>query len=107
MSDEGGPLIDFGGLAKPATVLIEKISDAVGAIALPWQIVRVATAEAEAEKIRAATDIEVSEMQRRALGRLVQEEGRRQENIEKITVLAIEDLQRDAKPQDVERDWLV
>ncbi len=46
-------LINFGGLSKPATVLIEKISAAVGGIFKPYQIVRVAKAEAAAERIRA------------------------------------------------------
>jgi hypothetical protein len=47
------PLANLGDLAKPATVLIEKISDAVGGVFKPFQIVRVARAEAEAELIRA------------------------------------------------------
>jgi hypothetical protein len=44
----GGGLISIPDLSKPATVLIEKISDAVGGIAKPWQTVRVARAEAKA-----------------------------------------------------------
>ena len=39
------PLINIDELSKPATVLIEKISDAVGGIFEPSQIVRVAKAE--------------------------------------------------------------
>jgi hypothetical protein len=50
MSDEN-PLARLGDLAKPATVLIEKISDAVGGVFKPFQIVRVARAEAEASLI--------------------------------------------------------
>jgi hypothetical protein len=42
-------LINIGELAKPATVLIEKISDAVGEIYKPYQAKRVAKAETEAE----------------------------------------------------------
>ncbi len=38
---EGTSLVNIGELSKPATVLIEKISDAVGGIAKPWQIRRV------------------------------------------------------------------
>jgi hypothetical protein len=52
MSDEN-PIAKLGDLSKPATVLIEKISDAVGGIFKPYQIVRVAKAEAEANRIQA------------------------------------------------------
>jgi len=51
MTDD--PLAKLGDLTKPATVLIEKISDAVGGIFKPHQLVRVAKAEAEVERIRA------------------------------------------------------
>jgi hypothetical protein len=46
---EGSSLINLGDLSKPATVLIEKISDAVGALYKPRQIKRLAQAEAESE----------------------------------------------------------
>ncbi len=38
-------IINLGELSKPATVLIEKISDAVGGIFKPYQIIRAAKAE--------------------------------------------------------------
>ena len=50
-------LISLGELTKPATVLIEKIAEAVGGGFRPYQIKRVARAEAEAEKIRALARI--------------------------------------------------
>ena len=103
---EGGPLISVGNISKPATVLIEKISDAVGAVFRPRQIKRIARAEDEAGKIRALGEIEISEIQERALSRIIQQEGKRQENIERISALAIEDLRPDAKPEDVQNDWL-
>jgi len=103
---EGGPLISLGDISKPATVLIEKISDAVGAVFRPRQIKRIAQAEVEAGKIRALGEIEISEIQERALSRMIQQEGKRQENIERISALAIQDLRLDAKPEVVENDWL-
>lgn len=42
------PIAKLGDLTKPATVLIEKISEAVGGVFKPYQIVRVAKAQAEA-----------------------------------------------------------
>jgi len=103
---EGGPLVNIPDLSTPATVLIEKVSDAVGGICKPWQIRRVAKAEAEAEKIKALAQIDITELQQRALIRLVHEEGRRQENIESITAQAIPDLRPEAKPEELDNDWL-
>ena len=102
----GGGLINLGGLSKPATTLIEKISDAVGGIAKPWQTVRVARAEARADLIRAQTKIEISEIEQRAVLRMVREEGKKQENIENITAKAIPHLSNDSNPGEIEDDWL-
>ena len=61
MAESGLP-INIGDLTKPATVLIEKISDAIGTLYLPRHIKRMAAAEAEADKIRALAQIEISEI---------------------------------------------
>lgn len=102
----GDSLINLGDLSKPATVLVEKVSEAVGGICRPWQIKRVARAEAEAEKIKAAAQIEVTELQQRALVRMIEEEARKHLNMEQITAQAIPELKADSKPQDLESDWL-
>ena len=99
-------LINLGDLTKPATVLIERVSDAVGGIAKPGQIVRVAKAEAKAEVVRAEARMQITEMEERGLQRMVREEGKHQENIENITAKAIPHLSDDAKPEEVEDDWL-
>lgn len=105
MSDLG-PLAGIGELSKPATVLIERVSDAVGGICKPWQIKRVARAEAEAAKIAAIGDIEIDELQQRALQRMVIEEGHKQRNIESITAKALPMLEPSADPSSVENDWI-
>ena len=102
----GTALINIGELAKPAVVLIEKISDAVGGIAKPWQIQRVASAEAKADVIKAEARFQISDMEERALRRMIREEGKHQENIEGITEKSIPLLSDDAKPENVENDWL-
>ncbi len=99
-------IINFGELSKPATVLIEKISDAVGGIYKPYQIKRIAKAEAEAEKIRALADIEIKDLQQRALVRFVAEETKKQANIEAITAKSINSLKDDARPENIEDDWI-
>jgi len=103
---DGNSLINLGDLSKPATVLIEKVSDVVGALYKPYQIKRVAKAEAEAEKIMAVADIEISDIQQRAMLRLIQEEGKKQENIENITGQATTQLNDNAKPENIEDDWI-
>lgn len=88
--------------------MIEKISEAVGGVFKPYQVVRVAKAEAEAEadKIRAAASIEVEDLHRRALHRFLLEEGSKQENMEAITSKALPMLGDGAKPEDLEKDWI-
>ncbi len=104
---DNNSIINVGELSKPASVLIEKVSEAIGGIFKPWQIRRVAEAEADAEHIRAATEIKITKQQRRALMRLIAEEAKKQSNIEKITALALPGINADAKPQDMEDDWIV
>jgi uncharacterized protein DUF2806 len=94
-------------LSKPATVFLEKISDAVGGVLRPYQIVRVAKAEAEADRIHAESQIQISDLQRRAMYRFFEEEGKRQQNIEEITRKALPQLEGTAKPEKVEDDWIV
>jgi hypothetical protein len=75
MTDD--PLAKLGDLTKPATALIEKISDAVGGIFKPYQIVRVAKAEAEASRVQAESQIQVTDLHRRAMYRFLEEEAKK------------------------------
>ena len=100
------PIVLLGDLTKPATVLIEKISDAVEGICKPWQTVRVARAEAAADKIGAESDIQVTDRYRQAMYRLFEEEAKKQSNMEDITYKALPHLKRDSSPQNVEDDWI-
>lgn len=103
---DGNSVINFGGLAKPATVLIEKVSNAVGVLYEPRRIRKRAEAEADAEKIKALAGIELSEIQQRGIERMVQQEARKQENIENITAQAAAQLPPDSKTEDLEEDWV-
>jgi len=100
------PLAIFGDLSKPATVLIEKISDAVGGIFKPYQTVRVAKAEAAAERIRAEEQIQITDLHRRAMRRFLEEEAKKQSNIEAITQRALPLLDEKSSPENVEDDWI-
>lgn len=99
-------LINLGELSKPATVLIEKVSDAVGGIFKPYQIVRVAKAEAEAELIKAESQIQTSDLMKRAFYRFLEEESKRQKNIENITQQALPHLEEKSQPDKMEDDWI-
>jgi hypothetical protein len=94
---------DFG---KPADTLIRKISNAVGGLFRPMQIKRIAQAEADAEVIRAKSQIEVTEIQRRAMYRWLEEEAQKQNNMESITAKALPQLSDDTRPQDIDDDWI-
>jgi hypothetical protein len=99
-------VINLGDLSKPADTLIKKVSKAVGGIFQPGQIVRIAKAEAAASLIKANTEIQITDLHRRAMHRFVEEEAIRQRNMEEITAGALPQLTAEAKPEDIEDDWL-
>ena len=75
MSDhKSTSLVNLGEISKPANTLIKKVSSAIGGVFEPWQIKRVAKAEAEASLIKARTNIEITDLHRRAMHRFVEEE---------------------------------
>ena len=100
------PLANLGDLTKPATTLIEKISDAVGGIFKPYQIVRVANGEAEASRVQTESQIQVTDLHRRAMQRFLEEEAKKQSNIEAITQNALPLLEDKSAPQNVADDWI-
>jgi len=101
-----GGLVSLEGLTKPATVLIEKISDAIGTLWRPRQIVREARAQAEAEKIKAIAGIEITEIQRRGMVRFIEQQGKQQQNFENVVAQAIPELNEAAKPEEIDNDWM-
>ena len=100
-------LINLGNLSKPADTLIKKVSDAVGGLFAPYQVKRMAKAEAEAAMIKEQSEIEITDLHRRAVHRWIEEEAQRQKNMEDITAKALPQLDEKATPDSVEDDWLV
>ena len=78
-------LLNLGKLSKPANTLLKKISNAVDVLFEPRQIKRVAKAKAEAARIEAQSEIEITDLHRRAARRWIEEEAQRQKNMEDIT----------------------
>lgn len=104
--DKSMSLINLGELSKPANTFIEKVSSAVGGIFKPWQIERVAKAEAKADLIRAESEIQITDLHRRAMQRFVEEEAVRQKNMEAITEKAIPHIQEQSDPSKMDDDWI-
>lgn len=104
--DKSTSLVNLGDLSKPANTLIEKVSSAIGGIFEPWQIKRVAKAEAEAGLIKAKSEIEITDLHRRAMHRFVEEEANRQENMEEITRKSLPYLAEESNPENMEDDWV-
>lgn len=107
MSDDKSiSLVNLGKLSKPADTLIKKVSSAVGGLFEPWQIERVAKAEAKANMIQTQSEIKITELNKRAMHRFVEEEAQRQENMEKITEKALLQLKEESDPSQIEDDWV-
>lgn len=101
-----GSILNLGDLAKPADTLIKKISNAVGGLCAPFQIERVAKAEARAAIIKAKAEIQVTALQRRAMNRFLDEEAQRQQNMEKMAADALPQLTDTSRPEAIEDDWI-
>jgi len=104
MSDTS--LINIGELSKPATVLIEKVSSAIGVLYEPRRIRREAEAKADAALVEAESRIQIGELERRALTRFVVEQTREQKNIEDITTKALPNLNPGSDPSAMDEDWI-
>ena len=106
-SDTSNSLINLGDLTKPADTLIKKVANAVGVLYEPRQIRRVAKAKADAALTEAKSEIEITDLHRRAARRWIEEEAQRQKNMEDITAKALPQLNENAKPDSIANDWLV
>ena len=98
--------IDAGDLAKPINTLIKKIANAIGIVFEPKHIKDVAEAEAVADRIRTTAKIERTERLQRAATRFLAEQIKQQENIESIITKAIPEVSEQARPEQLEDDWI-
>ena len=100
-------LLNLGDLSKPADTLIKKIAKGVGGFFEPFQIKRLAKAEAAAAVIKAQSDIQITDLHHRAVHRWIEEEAQRQQNMEAITAKAVPQLNKNANPDAMNDDWIV
>ena len=99
-------LIDLSNISKPANTLIQKISNASGVIFEPHQIRRISKAKADAALTQAESDIQITDLHRRAARRWIEEEARYQKNIEEITTGALPGLKDSSNPDSMQDDWI-
>ncbi len=104
--DESVSIVNLGNLSKPIDTLIKKVFGAAGSIFEPYQITRVAKAEAKADLIKAESEIQITDLHRRAMHRFVEEEAKRQSNIENITLKALPQLDDTGDPSQMDDDWI-
>lgn len=99
-------VVDVGGLAKPVSILIEKIASATAIRYEPTRIKNAAEAEVAANLIKAQGQIDVDDLHRRTQVRLVDEEVRKQVNMEKIIERVLPHLEDHSEPDKMDNDWL-
>ncbi|WP_216688997.1 DUF2806 domain-containing protein [Hymenobacter siberiensis] len=99
-------LAGLGVANKHSGVFIEKVSNAIEGGLKPWQTRRMALAEKDAAITKAEADIEIAAMQNRASVRVLAEELRDQRNIEAQIMKALPNIREDAKPEDMDDDWI-
>ena len=104
---ENKSLVNLGDWATPVNTLIEKISNAVGILYEPKRIIKQAKANATAEKIKAINNLEIEDLQKRALTRFINEETIKQQNIESIIGKSIPEISDNANPNGIDNDWLL
>jgi hypothetical protein len=60
MSEKNTAIANIGDLAEPITAFINRVSDAIGVLYEPTHTVKMAKAEAKADRIRATSKLELS-----------------------------------------------
>ena len=100
---EGGFLAP---LTAPITKLIESLSLGVSGATKPWQIKRVAEAEADAKLIHAEADGAVLSIHDRAKARREALDAARQANLEAVAAYAAEALPESVSSVPVDRAWM-
>ncbi len=89
-------------LAGVANKLIDKVSDGIGAVFEPYQMIRKAKAEVEIEQIKNKAIFENLGLIQQGLSRLARE----QSNIKQILSYSFPLLNIDAKPENIDNDWI-
>ncbi|HHK4129852.1 TPA: DUF2806 domain-containing protein [Enterobacter roggenkampii] len=98
--------LSLSGLSKPGAKLIEKISDAIGVLYEPTKIRKLAKAEADANRTKLISKLELDGIEKRAVERFLKKESKRQGNVESISIQAAMNLNENDKISDINEDWV-
>ena len=104
---DGNSLLNLGDLSKPVNTFIEKVASAIGVLYEPLRIIRKAKAEAKAEEILELNKLNIDDLKKRTINRLINEEAIKQDNMEKIIEKTIPQITNNAKAEDIDNDWVV
>ncbi|EPC4056252.1 DUF2806 domain-containing protein [Vibrio parahaemolyticus] len=99
--------ISLGELSQPVTKLIESVQCAIGTLYEPRKIRKIAKANADASVIEAKARVEVSDIEARALARLNHKEIVRQQNIESIIDMSLDNLPDSVSEELIDEEWLL
>jgi hypothetical protein len=100
------PLATAAAVSAVIVALTDKTSKFVNKFYEPQHLIKMAQAAREVAIIKAQEEIEVHDLQRRAIERWANEEERHQRNIEGIQQGAFLSLEADANPNEIDEDWL-
>ena len=98
--------LNLEGLTDFGRAFVEKMHHFGVMLYEPTHMNRKAKAERNAALLQAATEVEVTDIQRRAARRWLEEEGRHQLNMESIAVKAVPVISESSKPHEVDDDWI-
>jgi Protein of unknown function (DUF2806) len=99
------PVVNLEGLSRPLTKLVEVVSAGIGTLYAPFGTVRQAKADAKALIIRATAEQDVATINQRVAARLEHREAIRQENLERVTSVAAQELPSEVSDKRVDTDW--
>lgn len=97
---------DIAELSKSFAEFTKRLSNEFGLFTAPRHIKRITDAENRANLARAESEIKIADLHARAKRRLEVENLLHQQNLEIIIGLAQPEIKDDAKPDQVESDWL-
>jgi hypothetical protein len=99
------PLIKLE-LGTAANTFVEKVAAGFGVLYEPKRIRKKAKADADAMVTLAKAKSKVTQIEKRAIQRLLAEGQRNQENMESILAQAVPQIEENARPDEIDDDWL-
>lgn len=97
--------VEDQGISKVGELLVNKVSDCIGGVLAPFQLVRMTEAECEADLMRAKNAIKITGLNERAALRFLGEQAKQQKTIEDIVARAVPLLKDSFDPSKLNEHW--